>query len=53
MKQTQKSPLLAPYGSVAFLPMVAKVGAPKVESTEKLPVATEQRTVVRRQAEKR
>lgn len=53
MKQTPKSPLLAPYGSAAFLPMVAKVGIAKVESAPNLPARQAARTVVRRQAAKR
>lgn len=53
MKQTPKSPLLAPYGSAAFLPMVAKVGMDKIESAGALPAPQQARKVVRRQAAKR
>ncbi len=47
MKQTKKTPQLAPYGSVAFLSVAAKVGDAKVGAKVKN-VSQEARKVVRR-----
>jgi hypothetical protein len=48
MQQQKKIPVLAPYGSMAFLPVTAKVGL-KVSASRGTP-ATVQRKLVRRNA---
>lgn len=55
MQQKSQAPLLAPYGSLAFLPMVSKVGGGKTPPPAPQPPIVQQdqpvaREVVRRRA---
>lgn len=50
MQQQQTIPTLAPYGSLAFLPMATKVGVSKGPGVNRSTSAMDQRKVVRRKS---